>query len=264
LSTKFDIDLFQQKLSTQWLGQAICYVKKLESTNSYVKKMPLNEIVHGMLCLADNQTKGRGQYERKWESESGQNLTFSLVFRPTEQERFHVLTLACALAIVETLTELLSDAEVCIKWPNDVLINQKKVAGLLTETMFSGNELDRLVVGIGLNVNQEQFLSEVASGATSVKKVHGEFVARELLLSDLLSRIEYKYRLWERRQRDLMKSINRNIVGYGQWVGLQVNGALQDDAYKLLGINETGQLLMLNQDGGIESFSYEQIRIVTD
>ncbi len=226
--------------------------------------MSSDDIVHGMLCLTDNQTKGRGQYERQWESEPGQNLTFSLVFTPQTKERFHVLTLACALAIVEHLNELLDDGEACIKWPNDVLINQKKVAGLLTETMFSGNELDRLVVGIGLNVNQQEFSSEVSANATSVMIEYNQSVVRELLLSELLSRIEYKYRLWECRQRDLVKLINRNIVGYGQWVGLQVNGTLQDDPYKLLGINENGQLLMLNKDGGIESFSYEQIQLVTD
>jgi len=264
LSTKFDTDFFQQKLTTRWLGQSVCYREELESTNSYAKTMPADDIVHGMLCLTDKQTKGRGQYDRQWESETGQNLTFSIVFTPQTKERFHVLTLACALAIVEHLNKLLDDGEACIKWPNDVLINQKKVAGLLTETMFSGNKLDRLVVGIGLNVNQLQFSSELSSNATSVKIAHGKSVARERLLSELLGRIEYKYNLWERRRQDLVKFIKRNIVGYGQWVGLQVNGELLDDPYKLLGINESGQLLMLNQDAGIESFSYEQIRLVTD
>lgn len=218
-----------------------------------------------MICLTDKQTKGRGQYERNWESKPGKNLTFSLVFKPQITGRFHVLTMACALGIVEHLNEFVSDNPcACIKWPNDIILNDKKIAGLLTETVFSGNKLDRLVIGIGLNVNQEAFSAEVADTATSVFLERKEPVDRELLLSHLLSRIEYKYNLWHRKKRELLKTINRNIVGYGQWVGLKVNGKLKDEPFKLLGINEQGQLLMLNQDAEIESFSYEQIRLVTD
>jgi BirA family biotin operon repressor/biotin-[acetyl-CoA-carboxylase] ligase len=87
---------------------------------------------------------------------------------------------------------------------------------------------------------------------------------RETMLCDLLGRIEYKYRLWSRRKSDLLKSINRNIEGYGQWIRVIVNDKMLDDTYKLLGIDESGKLLMLNQDAGIESFSYEQIRLVVD
>lgn len=217
-----------------------------------------------MICLADDQIKGRGQYERSWESESGQNLTFSLAFRPQTTDGFHVLTLACALAIVDCIDELLSDSKVCIKWPNDVMVNRKKIAGLLTETMFSGNTLDRLIMGIGLNVNQEVFSSEVSGTATSIVIEKGELVEREKLLSDLLSRIEYNYSLWQRRQPDLLKSINRNIIGYGEWVELSVNGRLLEDTFKMLGIDESGQLVVLSEDGELKSFSYEQIRLITD
>ncbi|NGP89782.1 biotin--[acetyl-CoA-carboxylase] ligase [Fodinibius halophilus] len=264
MSTQFDTSAFQQKLTTQWIGQSLTYFEELESTNSYVKSLPADKIDHGMLCVTDNQTQGRGQYEREWESESGQNLTFSLVFKPQARERFHVLTLACALAIVDQLQEIFNDPQVCIKWPNDVLLNGKKVAGLLTETMFAGNKLDRLVIGIGMNVNQTSFSPGISSEATSVQLKKGHSVEREPLLSNLLRRIEYKYNLWQRQHRALIKGINRNIVGYGQWVGLKVNGELKKNTFKMLGINEKGQLLMLNQDGGIESFSYEQIRLITD
>lgn len=241
------------------------FFEELESTNSYIKKLSGDEIEQGMLCLTDHQTKGRGQYERKWESERGKNLTFSLAFKPSANDRLHVLTLACALAIVEYLNDSV-DGEpcACIKWPNDVMLNNRKVAGLLTETVFSGNVLDRLVIGIGLNVNQQKFPGEIAKGATSLSLEMKKSVNREKLLCDILQRIEHKYQLWDRHKNELIKEINRNIIGYGQWIGLIIDEQLQEDPYKLLGINEHGELMMLNQDGGLESFSYEQIRLVTN
>lgn len=265
MNNHFDIESFRQHLSTRWLGQSVQYFEELESTSSYARELPVREIAHGMFCITDNQTKGRGQYDRRWESEPGQNLTFSLVFTPQQSAGFHVLTLACALAIVEHLNEFVDDQPcACIKWPNDVMLNDKKVGGLLTESIFSGNKLGRLIIGIGLNVNQREFSPEVADKATSISLEKGEKIDRERLLSEILSRIEHKYTLWQQKQKDLLKAINRNIEGYGQWVQLKVDGQLLEETYKMLGINEQGQLLMLNHEGGIESFSYEQIRIVSD
>lgn len=265
MGEKFDSSVFNARLSTQWLGHSVCYFEELESTNSYVKKLPKEEVNQGMLCLTDNQIKGRGQYERRWKSETGKNLTFSMVFQPKTVKGFHVLSLACALALVEQLDHLVKEKSCAyIKWPNDVMLKGKKVAGLLTETVFSGNKPDRLVIGIGLNVNQHNFSPDLADKATSIYQETGEAVERELFLCELLGRIEYKYNLWHRRQEDLLKAINRNIKGYGKWIGLKVDDELRDDLYKMLGVDESGKLLMLNRDGGIESFSYEQIRLVTD
>ncbi len=264
LSSQFDQSVFQQHLETQWLGQSLCYFDKLESTNRYLKRIPADDVKQGMVCLTDDQSRGRGQYNRKWESEPGQNLTFSMAFIPSLAERFHVLTLACALAVVDHLNDLLDESNACIKWPNDVIVNNRKIAGVLTETMFSGNHLDRLVIGIGLNVNQQKFSKDLSSIATSVCLENGGEVKREFFLGDVLSRIEHYYNLWHRQQPGLLKSINQHIKGHGQWIGLEVNDELREDTYKLLGIDEAGKLLMLDHEGAIESFSYEQIRLITD
>lgn len=264
MGSQFDQSGFEKNLATQWLGQSLFYFEELESTNTYLKKMQAEEVEQGTICLADNQTRGRGQYERKWESEPGQNLTFSLVFFPSDGKRLHVLTLACALAMVEYLNDFFDTSCACIKWPNDVLLNDRKVAGILTETVFNGNKFDRLVIGIGFNVNQKTFSKDLKTKATSIRLETGSLVDREAFLSDLLSRIEYKYNLWHRQQSDLLKSINQSIRGYGKWIGLEVNDEVRDDSYKLLGIDENGKLLVLDHEGGIETFSYEQIQLITD
>jgi BirA family biotin operon repressor/biotin-[acetyl-CoA-carboxylase] ligase len=264
LSSTFDQSIFLQQLNTQWLGHSIRYFEELESTNTYLKKLPSEKIEHGLFCLTDHQTHGRGQYERKWESGKEKNLTFSIVLTPADVGRFHVLTLACALAIVEKLNEFLNASCAAIKWPNDIILNDKKTGGILTETVFSGNTFDRLIIGIGLNINQQKFSGELEEVATSVALEKEEDINREQFLADLLNRIEYKYTLWEQQQSSLIKTINRNIIGYGQWVGLKIDDEVQDELYKLLGIDENGVLLMLNRDGGIDSFSYEQIQLVTN
>ncbi len=264
MSSTFDQPIFLQQLNTQWLGHSVRYFEELESTNTYLKKLPSDKIEHGLICLTDHQTRGRGQYERNWESVKGQNLTFSIGLTPADTRRFHVLTLACALAIVEKLNEFLNASCAAIKWPNDIILNDKKTAGILTEAVFSGNIFDRLIIGIGLNINQKKFSDGLEEIATSVSLEKGEDINREQFLGDLLNRIEYKYTLWEQQKPSLIKTINRNIIGYGQWVGLKIDNELQDELYKLLGIDENGALLMLNRDGGIDSFSYEQIKLVTN
>lgn len=264
LSNFFDVSVFNKNLTTQWLGQDFHYHAALSSTNTYVKKLDAEEVEQGTVVLADNQLSGRGQYDRKWKSEPGENLTFSMVFKPQFSEGFHVLTMACALALVEQLKDVEQEACAYIKWPNDVLFNDKKVAGLLTESVFLGNKLERLIIGIGLNVNQQTYHADLSDKATSIRLETGRRVSRENFLSCLLPRIEYKYNLWHRKKSGLLRKVNRKIEGYGKWIGLSVNGERKANPYKLLGVNESGRLVVLNKEGGLESFSYEQIRVITD
>lgn len=259
----FNRELYRQYLNTQWLGQTLMYFDELPSTNSYMKELASGDLAHGAICLTDQQTRGRGQYERNWESEPSQNLTFTVALKPSARGRFHVLTLACAKAVVDLLQQDFA-LQACIKWPNDVLVDGKKIAGLLTETTFNGNSLDRLLVGIGINVNQQQFSEQLRDLAASLKILHGHTVERELLLANLLSRIEYEYSRWHRNKSALLKEINKNIIGYGKWIGISINGTLKKEKRKLIGVNEQGQLTVLTKEGSLERFSYEQVRIITD
>ena len=259
----FDLDKYNQLLNTQWLGQSISYFEELESTNTYLKKLEADRVTHGQLCLADCQSRGRGQYERNWISEGGKNLTFSLAFKPSTTERFHILALACARAAVTEIEDQIG-CEAFIKWPNDIIIDGKKVAGVLTESMFNGNALDRLLIGIGMNVNQTEFPKELRHKATSLRQINGASLQREPLLSNILSRIEYEYIRWHKHNDDLLRFINKKIIGYGRWVHMQVNGHEYDNMFKLLGVNQEGQLTAISKEGDLETFSYEQIRVHAD
>jgi len=259
----FDIDKYKTSLSTQWLGQSLIYFEELDSTNTYMKKLSAGEVAHGQLCLADHQRRGRGQYERNWETAPGKNLTFTLAFMPPEAGRFHILTLACARAAIAEIEETINQKAV-IKWPNDVFVNQKKVGGLLTEAVFNGNSIDRLLIGIGLNINQEQFSGELQSTASSLKQESTSAIDREAFLCGFLSRLEFEYSRWLRHDIELVRSINKKIIGYGKWVDLQVDDRPLDGEFKLLGVNEEGELTGISKEGDLETFSHEQIRVITD
>lgn len=221
------------------------------------------DTLQGSLILADKQLRGRGQYERNWEATPGKNLTFSLVFEPNDANRLTILTLACSLAIAEVCTNQLSSL-VELKWPNDILVSGKKIGGLLTEAIFNGSVLERVIIGVGLNVNQLLFSNELKDSASSLSIISGEKYSREKLLASILTKIEYYYRLWSKREVELVKSINRALIGYGSWAKLNVNGCDKEGEFKFLGINENGAFVVLNKELEVDTFSYEQIRINLD
>ncbi len=260
----FNQQLFEQQLATSWLGRSFFFFEELDSTNSYAKTAPGEEVVQGSLVVADKQHMGRGQHGNKWTAEPGSNLTFSLVFNPPKAERLTVLTLSGAVAVADVLSQYLTGSEVQLKWPNDVLCGKRKIAGLLTEVVYNGNELDRLVLGIGVNINQLEFGPELQDKATSVKREVGREVCRETILSEFLGRIEYNYQRWLNHDIELIKEINPKIRGFGEWVSLIIDGEPADGSYKFLGLNEKGELQVLNKDYEVNIFSYEQVRVRFD
>ncbi|MCG8374792.1 MAG: biotin--[acetyl-CoA-carboxylase] ligase [Balneolales bacterium] len=221
------------------------------------------ESLHGSLILADHQRKGRGQYERNWEAEPGKNLTFSLIFEPATSDRLTILTLACAFAISEVCEDLTQEI-FQLKWPNDLLVKGKKIGGLLTEAIFNGSDLERVVIGIGLNVNQKLFSQDIEKEAISLAFIKNEYLCRETVLTRILTKIEYYYRLWDRYDIELLKSINKKMIGYGDWASLTVNGESKEGEFKFLGVNEKGCLVVLNKELEVNTFSYEQVRVHFD
>lgn len=262
MSAKFDVDLFNHQLQTSWLGHEFIYLEKTDSTNTYLKNIPSPELTHGTVVLADHQVKGRGQYERIWEAEPFKNLTFTIAFRPKTSERLNLLSLAVAYSISRVLSDYV-DKQVFLKWPNDILIEGKKVGGLLTECTFNGSKPDRVLIGFGLNVGQTQFSDEIEKKTTSLNKLSSQSCSREKLLNDLLLGIEHAYQRWHKHDETLKRDINNNIVGYGEWVEVSINGVIPNQKFKFIGVNSNGELLMLNEQLDVNKFVYEQVRIIT-
>lgn len=261
MSTKFDVETFKNHLRTSWIGSECLYIETIHSTNSYLKQIPSHKLVHGALLLTDKQTGGRGQYERKWESEAYKNLTFTVAFKPVRGDRLTLLTLACARAICDIFSRY-TDETVKIKWPNDIYIGEKKIGGILTECIFNGQKTDRVLIGIGLNIYQSVFSSKIQEKAISLSDVSSDPIKRESLLADILVAIEQAYLKWHKFDTLLQKEIQKKLIGYGEWVHISINGAPIPDLYKFIGIGENGELLMLNEQLDVNTFRYEQIRII--
>lgn len=258
----FNTELFKKKLQTRWVGQNFIFRQKTESTNSDLKSIPANELVNGTVYLADFQWKGRGQYNRNWYAEPGKNLTFTVAFCPANAERLSLLTLSAGWAIIRVLNDQYKLAS-CLKFPNDVIISEKKVAGILTENIFNGSRLERVLIGIGLNVNQDNFPSDLEN-AVSLCQVLEKTVDREELLCRLLESIELVYSKWDKKDPELVKEVSRMISGYGQWVSITINGKPEPDKVKFLGVNGEGHLLILTKELQVKIITHEQIRFQPD
>lgn len=160
-------------MQTLFIGQSLFFLHEIESTNTYANDLLKNvNPPEGTIVYTDNQTKGRGQRGSAWNSEIAQNITVSVVLKPTFlnlKEHFY-LSKITALALYDVLAELLpnSQYDIKIKWPNDILVNRKKIAGILIENSIQQQGLQHSIIGIGLNVNQSNF-NDLNSTATSLK-----------------------------------------------------------------------------------------------
>ena len=177
-----------------FIGNKTLKLKEVNSTNSYLKELILanDKEVEGLVVVAENQFLGRGQKGSVWESENGKNFTFSIYLKPNSlvQNQF-MISKAVSLGIVAFLEDLGLE-NLKIKWPNDIYCNDKKISGILIENSLKGDKVNNSVVGIGLNVNQINFISE--NIPTSIAKELGKNQANlDDLLNQLLFFIEKDY-----------------------------------------------------------------------
>jgi BirA family transcriptional regulator, biotin operon repressor / biotin---[acetyl-CoA-carboxylase] ligase len=185
----FNIENFDIKLETNFLGRNFIYSEEVASTNSYLLKNT-TELKHGTTIFSEYQSEGRGRLKRPWNSTKGQNLTFSVLLNKNLHKlNPNHISLAASLAVsyaIENLFQLKTD----LKWPNDVLINNKKVSGILLESSSKGSDIEKIVIGIGVNANQTKYTGEFKIQPTSIKFELKREIARERLLSEILNVFE--------------------------------------------------------------------------
>lgn len=158
------------KLNTKWLGKETIYYKEIDSTQKEVwRRIENKNIDNGTLILADIQTDGIGTHGRKWYTSQEENIAFSFVIYPNIQiQKIENLTVEIAETLLEVFQKIYS-IQLAIKNPNDIIINNKKVGGILAETKLRGEQIECLVIGIGINTNQQKFTKEIENIATSIK-----------------------------------------------------------------------------------------------
>lgn len=241
----FNIEEFDIKLDTEIIGRNFVYCEEVNSTNSLLLSSK-DYGQHGTVMLAENQTQGRGRKNRQWFSNSGQNLTFSILLKnELTQDSINIINLGTAVSVAQAL-ENLYQLNVELKWPNDVLVGKRKIAGILLESTSKGNKINRIVVGVGINVNQPNFPGKYDLPPTSVRKEFKEAVNRERLLSEILNNFEVMLEVVEKDKNKILDDWRSRCKMIGEKVSIVeedktkfgVFHDIDDDGFLILKVGE--------------------------
>jgi BirA family transcriptional regulator, biotin operon repressor / biotin---[acetyl-CoA-carboxylase] ligase len=243
---------------TLFIGKNIVFVPECASTNDLaLRLLQTTPTTEGTIVITDSQTAGRGQRGNTWVAAAKQNLTFSLILKPTflpikDQFFLNVFT---SLALRDYLKSKMAE-EVQIKWPNDILVNRKKIAGILIENQLQGNVLSTTMVGVGLNVLQKEF--SIAT-ATSLASITNQLFELSTELHSLLSFLEARYmQLRQNRFTELLKDYLTNLYQIHQKHLYKYNDRVFEGT--IIGIDEIGKLKMETPEGvkhfGLKEISY--------
>lgn len=215
------------------IGEKLIRVPIINSTNDFLKEN-WNNFPHGTVIVADVQTAGRGRFNRTWHSPEG-GLWFSILFKPRKNFKPNFYAKLCAVSIIRTLKKLKIDAR--LKWPNDIYINGKKLAGILTETIFEGEKPVAVIVGIGMNVNND-IPEELKERATSLKLLTNNEHKKLSILSMILSQINKALKIYLKKPEALTRVWkNLLIQKEGQLIYVRIN----DEIIK-------GEISAINED----------------
>ncbi|MCH5275093.1 MAG: biotin--[acetyl-CoA-carboxylase] ligase [Lachnospiraceae bacterium] len=254
-------DELESRLRTDWAGKNIEYHASLGSTNVRAKAMAEEGAPEGTLVVADEQTAGRGRRGRSWSSPAGKNLYFSLLLRPDfAPDKAPMLTLVMALAVHRAIEEV-GGCRPDIKWPNDIVLNGKKVTGILTEMSLQSDYIDNVVIGVGVNVKAQEFSPEIADKAVSLETELKKSISRALLLEKIMEYFEKDYALFLERMdlSLLMEHYNACLVNRNREVEvLEPAGAYKGIAE---GINPKGELMVRLPDGEVKEIYAGEVSV---
>lgn len=190
----YTAEALRKGLRTSRFGSKIYTFDTIDSTNNCARALAGCWADEGTVIIAEQQTAGRGRLGRSWEANPNENLTFSIILRPRmPAEAINLLPLSVSVAVAQAVEQVTGVRLEC-KWPNDLLANKKKVAGILLEGSFSGSSVEWIVIGIGINVNQTIFPGDLAQKATSLKLATNSDIDRTVLFRSILESLERYYR----------------------------------------------------------------------
>ncbi len=238
-------------LDTRWAGSNVVCFDETGSTNDQAKKLAYDGAPNGTLVVADRQVSGKGRKGRSWESPSGVGIWMSLVVRPAiSAASAPMLTLIMAMAVAKGIKKV-TDIECQIKWPNDLVVNKKKVCGILTEMSTEFSDIRYIVIGVGINVSQTGFDGELSDTATSLFIESGKnFKRSEIIAAAMEAFEEYYAKFIETDDLSALKDeYNAILVSKdGEVCVLDPSGSFQGIS---LGISDNGGLLVRRIDGAI-------------
>jgi BirA family biotin operon repressor/biotin-[acetyl-CoA-carboxylase] ligase len=241
------------------LGLPLHLLATTTSTNDEAKRAAKAGAPHGATWVTEEQTAGRGRQNRTWTSARGESLLFSTLARLScPPSRLPTLAIAAGLAVQQAIARAASDSAPAMKWPNDVLVGGRKIAGVLVEAVTLGSRVDAVVIGIGINVHTRSFPEEIADRATSVALVARDVPERQVLLSDVLAQLDRDVHVVAARGLGLLRA------------RLDAADALRNarvrseagEAGVASGIDDDGRLVVRRNDGVVVRWSAGEVHVV--
>lgn len=256
----FNLEVFDIKLDTEYVGRNFIYSEEVESTNSLLLDKENKYNTNGTVVLAEKQIKGKGRKDRTWSSAKGQNLTFSILITDKKLLRKNLSYINFAAALSTGLAvENRYQLKVDMKWPNDVLVKGRKIAGILLESSSSGSSIERLVIGIGLNVNQTAFQGIFRIEPTSVHQETGEAAERETLLAEILNIFEEQLALIEKNPKSVIKDWKNKCSMIGEKITVEENEKI---LYGIFDDIDNNGYLLLRSEGQIQTIHFGDVSLI--
>ncbi|MDN3450899.1 biotin--[acetyl-CoA-carboxylase] ligase [Planococcus sp. APC 3906] len=254
----------QPLLKTRMIGRTMVYQQSCASTQIIAHQLAQEGTPAGTVALAEEQTAGRGRMARVWDSAYGKGIWMSIVLRPdVVPQKAPQFTLVAAVAMVRAIEEV-TGVKPEIKWPNDILIRGKKCTGILTELQSDADGIQALIIGIGLNVNQElsDFDEQVQPIATSLKMESGKHVSRQEMVRSILFYLEQYTDLYIEEGFGILKVLWES---YSSTIGSKVRARLPKETLEGIaeGITEDGVLQLRTADGKLHSIYSADIEMTS-
>lgn len=252
--------MYKIPAKTLFIGQKLIYVPECRSTNSLLNELnDQSQLPEGTVLITNRQIAGRGQRGNSWEAEPGMNLTFSILLRPRflEAKDQFQLNMAVSMAIADALKSITAQP-IKLKWPNDIMIGDKKIGGILIESQLQGPSLSCSIVGIGVNINQEKFSYP---GASSLYNCTGSSANLDDLLQSLLETMEYAYldlrtgKAAALKQRYLTSLYKFNEPHRFESSGVKFTGSIHD-------VDENGRLCVKSGETR-RVFSFKEVEFLS-
>lgn len=253
-------------METLFIGKNILFLSEVESTNTYAMNLLRNvNVIDGTVVNTDRQTNGKGQRGALWLSNSALNITSSIILKPQflSINQAFFLSKISALSVYDVLTDILGNSQydIKIKWPNDILVNQSKISGILIENVFSGNHIQHSVIGVGLNVNQAEF-ADFERLATSIKKLTNKDFDKNEVLKLLCVKLEKWYlKLKEQKFSLINDCYKSNLYGMNHVLSfLDTNNELFKA--EIIDVTNNGKLVLKTENLKQIEFEVKELKFL--
>ena len=250
----------KDNLNCVHIGSEVLFLPEIDSTNNLAKKYTKNNAKEGLVIIAESQTGGRGRKQKFWHSPPETGIYLSILLKPNlESEHLPFITLLAGVSAISTINEF-SHQEANLKWPNDILINNKKICGLLCEMTQKKNNSFYVIIGIGINVNQlpGQFPDSLKKTATSLRIVNGSPVDRLTVIRSLLTTLDHEYQLFlAEGKSSVIKKWKLHTDLFGKRVAVKRGSIMITGT--ATNLDESGRLILRHDKGHYEAIDSGEI-----